>query len=134
LLAKRLHRGCEAIQRRQQPLILQRLAGLRREQRVDLRRAAVPDRVADDGAAGQAEVLGHGIWVSSVSLTKCQVRVTTSISASRAIPGGKGRRGAAICTKRPADWFITAWSDARSTTTLATLPSARTDTVICSVP
>src|SRR5690606_16072946 len=114
LLAKRLHRGREPIQRRQQPLILQRLAGLRREQGVDLRRAAVLDGVADNGVAGQAVVLDHGIWVSSVSLTKCQVRVMTSISASRAISGGKGRKGAAICTMRRAAWFSTACSDGRS--------------------
>src|SRR5690606_9965924 len=129
-----LFRSCEATQRRQQPLILQRLAGLRREQRVDLRRAAVLDRVADDGVAGQAEVLGHGIWVSSVSLTKCQVRVMTSISASRAISGGKGRKGAAICTMRRASSVGTACSDGWSTSSLATMLSACTDTVICNVP
>ena len=48
---ERLDRRLEAVERRQQPLVAQVLAGLRRERHVDLRRLRLRDRVADDGVA-----------------------------------------------------------------------------------
>src|SRR3546814_19104708 len=94
--------GREAVHRGRQPLVLQRLASLRREHGMDLRRTAVRHGVADHGIAGQGTGLAHGAWVSRVSLTKCQVRVMTSISASRAIRGGNGGKeiGKASCRAR----------------------------------
>ena len=54
----------------------------------------------------------------------------TSTSVSRAISGGNGGKGAASWTMRRAAWFSTACGEGWSISTLAMLPSARTDTVM----
>src|SRR5690606_18836652 len=87
----------ETVERRQQQAVLDVLPGLPGEARVDRRRAAVRDRVADDrvaighrrsGSGGRADA------VSSESLVNVQVRTICRMSPSRAISGVKRSYGA----------------------------------------
>mmetsp|Transcript_6765 Transcript_6765/g.28425 ORF Transcript_6765/g.28425 Transcript_6765/m.28425 type:complete len:234 (-) Transcript_6765:3365-4066(-) len=95
---KAAQRGLEAVERRQQAFVAQRLAGLRGEHRVDGGRAAVRHRVADDGIA-----VAHGSCPCSVvsrpsSRVNLKRDVMTSTSAPRSISGLKLPKGAAACT------------------------------------
>src|SRR5690606_9766997 len=132
-LAKRRDRGDEAVDRREQALVGERLATFAGEARVDLGRQAVGDRgaehrVAVDGAAHCDSL------VRSAPLVKVQVRTIWRMSPSRAISGGKGSYGAPANTISLTARLSTSCSDLRLITMSTTLPCLSISTVITSEP